>query len=174
MWCQRSLSLTCITAEFRHDVDLQHAVASVASHPVKVLSADLTTIGADQPECLAMVMNKEVVAIAQDSAGLPGKLVHQATNLSASAPATAIRTWNIVEQAWARNVTDAGGGLVVCLFNRDESSRNMSLSWEQLGLPTHPRQRKVRNVWRAENANAAGGVSALVPKHGVVLLKIDP
>jgi hypothetical protein len=142
--------------------------------PLKVLSADLTTIGSDQPECLAMVMNKEVVAIAQDSAGRPGKLVHQATNLSASASPTAIRTWNIVEQAWTRNVSDEGGGLIVCLFNRDEFSRNMSLSWEELGLSTYPIQRKVRDVWRAENAIGDGGVSALVPKHSVVLLKIEP
>lgn len=120
-----------------------------------------------------MVMNKEVVAIAQDSAGLPGKLVHQATNLSTSAPATAIRTWNIVEQVWTRNVTDSGGGLIVCLFNRDESRRNMSLSWEELGLSALPRQRTVRDIWRAENVVVAGGVSAVVPKHSVVLLKIN-
>jgi hypothetical protein len=137
-----------------------------------VLSADLTTIANLHPECLAMVKNQELLAIAMDSGATAGLLVHQATNLSASAPPSAIRTANIVEQIWVRNLTDAGGGVVVCFFNRGEHARNMSMTWAQLGLPAAPLHRWTRDVWGGTDATAAGGVSVVVQRHEVALVRV--
>ena len=137
-----------------------------------VLSANLETIATRFPECLEMVKNQELIAIAMDSGGQPGLLVHQQTNLSSVEPATAIRTSNIVEQIWVRNVTDSQPGVVVCLFNRGELTRNMSLSWEQMWLSVNPPQRDVRDVWNAVDTQSTGGVSATVQPHSIVLLRV--
>ena len=98
----------------------------------------------------------------KDSAGLPGRLIHQKTNLSDSAPASSIRTSNIVEQAWVRPVIDGGPGLVLCLFNRAEYPRYIWLSWSEIGFPFAPRERKVFGLWRDNVSSRTDGYGAVV------------
>eukprot|EP01045_Picozoa_sp_COSAG04_P003742 COSAG04_NODE_155_length_22379_cov_5.613707_10_plen_75_part_00 len=73
-----------------------------------------------------MAMNRELLSVAMDPLGTAGTLIHQQTNLS-SPVAAAVRSDNIVEQAWARPLS--GGAIALCLFNRDERPRNVSVSW---------------------------------------------
>ena len=64
---------------------------------VSAVSADVRTLAEDHPDCLAMLKNLELIAIAQDKLGKAGRLVRQRTNSSDPSPEAA-RVTNIVEQ----------------------------------------------------------------------------
>ena len=136
-----------------------------------VLGVDLRGLEKRHPKCLAMIKNVALLAIARDSGATPGVLVSQTTNLSAPSVAQT-RSSNIVEQIFARNLHDSGGGIAVCFFNRDEKPRRMNISWAALGLPSGPAKRTVRNVWTAESSEAVGGVDATVGKHEIALFRV--
>ena len=62
--------------------------------------------------------------------------------------------------------------MVVGLFNRDEESAAVQVSWNQLALPGNWR---VRDLWRGRQVEGAGtGWSGSVPRHGVELFRLDP
>ena len=124
----------------------------------------------------------------------------QATNLSARAPASAVRTDNIVEQVFVRELS--GGDLAICFFNRGEEPRNMSISWDYAAViasrnndnftaPIHTaagaeRQtiltqtnnelRSVRDIWKHNSHGAnlgiyRGGFTGTVQPHRVLMLR---
>ena len=100
------------------------SIWAVLASPI-IISADVRTLRERHPECLDMLLNAtEVLGISQDPLGHPGRLVHQATNGSASSVPT---TTNIVEQIWSRDLT--GDRLAVVFFNRDERPRTMTFEW---------------------------------------------
>lgn len=123
-----------------------------------------------------MVKNTELLAIAMDTLGVAGRMLHQATNLSSSELPIAIRSHNIVEQIWTRALS--GGDVAICFFNRDEHPRNMSVAWAAAADHLrHPL--RVRNIWLhnshggdLEDSHNTEGFSTIVPKHAVTMIRV--
>ncbi|HEX6467297.1 MAG TPA: glycoside hydrolase family 27 protein [Terriglobales bacterium] len=103
------------------------------------------------PETLAMLTNREVIAIDQDPAGKQGDRV------SAEGPT----------EIWARTLAD--GSKAVGLFNRHPGPMDMHVDFRQLGFD---RPARVRDVWQAKDLGQLSEYQARVPGHGVVLLRI--
>jgi hypothetical protein len=61
----------------------EYSVWAVLASPL-ILSADIRNLQRDHPDCLAVMTNPEIVAVNQDPAGFPPRLVYQTTNTSTS------------------------------------------------------------------------------------------
>jgi alpha-galactosidase len=115
---------------------------------------DLTTM---TPETVALLTNREVIAIDQDPIGKQGDRV------SAEGP----------YEIWAKPL--AGGAKAVGLFNRQDPWMRPSMikvDFHALGFSgvVH-----VRDVWQGKNLGTIDGTyKAMVPSHGVVLLRVSP
>jgi alpha-galactosidase len=152
-----------------------YSLWAVLASPI-IISADLRTLASEHPDCLAMLKNKELIAISQDPLGMAGWLVAQATNGSDPSSRTAARHTNIVEQVFARKLS--GGARAVALFNRGELSRNMSVSWSELGLNPAVGYH-VRDIWASgEYGEDVGvhtdGYRAVVKPHAATTIRISP
>ena len=110
------------------------------------------------------------VAVNQDAAAHPPRLVSQATNSSAGAPPT---TATIVSQVFARPIGHRGQ-LAVVLFNRDETATELSVGWADLGLAAGARM-AVRDVAnRSDLPPATGKLSLDVARHDVRFVMLTP
>ena len=109
---------------------------------------DLTKMS---PETLSILANKGVIAIDQDPLGRQGDRVRQEGPL----------------EVWARPL--AGGGKAVGLFNLSDLPANMAVTTGDLGLkgavPMH-------DVWADKDLGRQKAYHAVVPAHGVVLLRL--
>ncbi len=114
-----------------------------------LIGADLSRIDQWTTDLLG---NREVLAVNQDVLGRP-------------AGRTASDGWT---EVWARPLDD--GTLAVGLFNRGPEPATVSATWADLGLSgTQP----VRDLWRhADLAPARDRISAVVARHGVMLVRI--
>ena len=111
---------------------------------------DLTTM---TPETIALLTNKDVIAIDQDRAGKQGDRV------SAEGPV----------EVWVRPLAD--GGAAVGVFNRHPSPLPAQLDLGKIGLG---HMRHVHNVWTgAEMGKPNGPYPLMIPGHGVVLLRVS-
>jgi alpha-galactosidase len=105
------------------------------------------------PETGELLMNKEVIAIDQDSLG------KQCDRISAHGPF----------EIWKRQL--ASQEIAVALFNRGESDYPMTLSLKDLGLPA---DMHVRDVWRhTDLPTVQGSYTAVVRRHGVILMRLS-
>ncbi len=104
------------------------------------------------PGTLALLKNAEVIAIDQDAAGVQGL------------PAKKDGTTEI----WTKKLAD--GSTAVGIFNRGDTDANPAVTWAELGLAPA----KIRDLWTHKDLEAAPGLAVVVPKHGVVLLKVTP
>ncbi len=104
------------------------------------------------PETLALLTNREVIAIDQDPAGIQGDRV------SAEGPV----------EIWARPLAD--GSKAVGLFNRHPGPMDIHVDFRQLGFdrPAH-----ARDIWQAKDLGQMSSYQARVSGHGVVLLRIS-
>jgi alpha-galactosidase len=109
---------------------------------------DLTRMS---PDTLAILTNREVVAIDQDPAGFQGD------RLRAEGPL----------EVWVRPL--AGGARAVGLFNRSDLPANMAVDFAELGVRGAV---KARDVWAGQDLGAVSAYKAVVPAHGVVMLRI--
>jgi hypothetical protein len=135
---------------------------------------------------LLLHRTQELIAISQDSLGVPGVLIRQKTNSTDPSPEAA-RVTNIIEQVFSREISPAsaadgtgGGGAsstgarAVVLFNRAEVPVNMTVAWADIGLSGSC---TVRDIWAKNEFGEAKGIfeaqyTAMVPKHGVVMLRV--
>jgi len=104
------------------------------------------------PQTLALLTNREVIAIDQDPAGKQGD------RFSAEGPM----------EIWARNLAD--GSKVVGLFNRQDHPLALQADFQALGFsgPVH-----VRDVWEARDLGSMSApYKVRVPGHGVILLRV--
>jgi len=120
------------------------------------LQAAPLLLGADMSQFDAfttnLMTNPEILAVDQD------RLVKAASRISQRERL----------EVWARPLED--GTIAVGLFNRGLQAARVSATWAELGLRG---AQPVRDVWLHKNlASANGGVTAMVPAHGVVMLKI--
>ena len=82
-------------AEYR----AHYSVWAILASPL-IISADLRTIKEQHPECLALMLNREIVAVNQDPAGLPPRLVSQRTNGSTISHALRVGACSSAAPKW--------------------------------------------------------------------------
>jgi alpha-galactosidase len=111
---------------------------------------DLTTM---TPETIALLTNKEIVAVDQDHAG------RQGDRISAVGPI----------EIWARPLAD--GSKAVGIFNRQSGPLGATVDFKQLGFSGSV---KARDLWQKKDLGNLGQTySAKIPGHGVVLLRVS-
>ena len=152
-----------------------YSIWAVFASPM-IISADLRTLEQDHPDCLAMLKNRELIAISQDPLGIAGGLIRQTTNATDPDDPNAARTTNIVEQVFSRELRD--GARAVVLFNRAEVARSIAVRWAEIGLDPGGAY-MVRDVWAHNEfgedlGEHAAGYSTLVPPHHAALLIVGP
>ncbi|MET7934910.1 NPCBM/NEW2 domain-containing protein [Streptomyces sp. NPDC005322] len=107
------------------------------------------------PETYEILGNREVIAIDQDPLGKQGVVVSSEGG-----------RWVIARQL-------ADGSRAVALFNETDRPRHIATTAAAVGLDQAPAYR-LRDVWRHQDYNTAGAVSATVPAHGTVLYRVSP
>lgn len=133
--------------EYRAHFSLWAIMAAplIAGNDVRALS----------PATRDVLLNREVIAVDQDSLGVQGTLV--------SEPSPEL-------QVWMKPLAD--GSRAVALLNRSALQTTIRATWWRLRLSGPAR---VRDLWRhADLGTAMNQVSATVPAHGVVLLRVTP
>jgi alpha-galactosidase len=102
-----------------------------------------------------ILLNKEVVAVDQDSLGVQGMLVQEA------APDL---------QVWAKPLSD--GSRAVVLFNRSTLQTVIPAAWRALGIRGPAR---VRDLWTHTDVGTfPTRFMATVPAHGAVMIRVTP
>ncbi|MFV5998118.1 NPCBM/NEW2 domain-containing protein [Streptomyces sp. NPDC056231] len=121
-----------------------------------VMAAPLL-IGSDlrkaTPETFEILSNQEVIAVDQDPLGKQGTVVSSTGG-----------RWVV-----AKEMKD--GSRVVALFNETGSAQHISTTAKEAGLPEADAY-TTRDLWQHTTYNTAGGISATVPAHGTVLLRV--
>jgi alpha-galactosidase len=107
------------------------------------------------PDTKEILLNKEVIAIDQDSLGQQGRRVKKTGDL----------------EVWSKQLQD--GGRAVALLNRGPAAARISVAWTDIGYPDAV-SASVRDLWAAKESTAKGSYSAEVPSHGVVMVRIKP
>jgi len=103
-------------------------------------------------EVKGILLNKEVIAVDQDSLGKQGRRVSREGDA----------------EIWTKSLSE--GSLAVALFNRGDVDSRIIVTWKTLGLEGTQR---VRDLWRhADLGERSSGYSALVPSHASVLLRL--
>jgi alpha-galactosidase len=114
---------------------------------------DIEHMSADTKDIL---LNKEVIAIDQDTLGQQGRRVKKDGDL----------------EIWSKQLAD--GGRAVALLNRGKAAAQISVKWTDIGYPD-TLSASVRDLWAKKDVGQkAGGYSAEVPSHGVVMIKVMP
>ncbi len=105
------------------------------------------------PATLAMLTNKEVIAVDQDPLGKQGDRV------SAVGPT----------EIWSKPLSN--GAQAVALFNRSETEKSISFRPRDIGFA---KSFKLRDLWQGREVTATGDTyTATVPAYGAVLLKVS-
>src|SRR5258708_34547900 len=113
------------------------AAPLIAGNDLKNMSAEIKEI----------LINKEVIAVDQDSLGMEGRRVGK----------------NGDSEVWAKQMKD--GSRAVVLLNRGVSEAEISVSWQDLGYPAHL-SAAVRDLWaKIDLGKSTGTSSARVPSH---------
>ncbi len=114
---------------------------------------DVRSMSAETKEIL---LNKEVIAVDQDSLGRQGRRISK----------------NGDREVWARPLKD--GGRAVILFNRGTSEAEVAVTWEQLAYPGHL-SATVRDLWdHKDRGSFSGSYKTKVAPHSVVMVKVLP
>jgi alpha-galactosidase len=112
-------------------------------------STDVTKLNDAQ---LAILTNREVIAVDQDSKGIQGRRISQAGPV----------------QVWAKPLS--GGRTAIGLINAGESPFPASVNFSDIGYSNPVR---VRDLWERRDLGVfKNSYTTMVPKHGVVLIEI--
>jgi alpha-galactosidase len=132
--------------EYRTQLNLWAVLAApmVLGNDVRIMTRDT----------LALLTNREVIAVDQDSLGRPGKRVAK----------------NGETEVWARPLAD--GSMAVAFFNRGEQSAPVTVSWAQIGIDG---PRNVRDLWWHRDIGRANGrYVVFLTGHTSLLVRISP
>jgi alpha-galactosidase len=114
---------------------------------------DLRAMDADT---LAVLTNKEVIAIDQDPLGKQASRVRREGDT----------------EIWAREL--AGGTRAVALLNRAATPQAITVHWEDIGYPAHFAA-ALHDVWQHKDlGNVTGSFTATVEPHAVVIVTVRP
>ncbi|HUA80087.1 MAG TPA: glycoside hydrolase family 27 protein [Dyella sp.] len=116
-----------------------------------LIGTDLRTI---KPDALQILLNKEVIAVDQDSLGVQGKQVRDADGIHV-----------IVKPL-------ADGSEAVAVFNETDTPRDVSVGAAELGLKqaTHYR---LRDLWTHAETTGDGSIKAHLVAHSTVIYRIS-
>ncbi len=89
----------------------------------------------DVEETLAILTNREVIAVDQDPLGMQGRKVRD----------------NGPQEVWMKPLAD--GARAVILFNRGTEPSDIAVSWDEIGLPAAGKA-VVRDLWRGAEVGA--------------------
>lgn len=105
------------------------------------------------PETLAMLTNKDIIAVDQDKLGKQGD-----------------RVWAVGPmELWSKPLS--GGAKAVAMFNRADTARPITFKLSDVGFGQGA---KLKDLWTGKEVEAKdGSYTALVPRHGVVLLRVS-
>ncbi|MFD7755814.1 NPCBM/NEW2 domain-containing protein [Streptomyces sp. NPDC059757] len=121
-----------------------------------VMAAPLL-IGSDlrkaTPATFEILSNREVIAVDQDPLGKQGTVLSSTDG-----------RWVV-----AKEMQD--GSRIVALFNESGSAQRISTTAKAAGLPQAAAY-TMRDLWEHATYNTAGTISATVPAHGTVLLRV--
>jgi len=118
-----------------------------------LVGADLAKLSTDT---LAMLINKEVVAVDQDALGLQAVKVAEAEK---------------GVQVWSKPLA-VSGSRAVLLLNRTTTAADVKVEWKDIGLAENP-PAGVREIWSGKDAgNSKGSYSARVPAGDAALLLV--
>jgi alpha-galactosidase len=140
--------------EYRSHFSLWAMMAAplIAGNDVRAMM-DSTRAAAEAREIL---LNKDVIAVDQDSLGIQGTIVQ-------ASPSEL--------QVWVKPLAD--GSRAVLLFNRAPVSSTITADWGRVGLKT--KRARVRDLWaHTDSASVESRYAATVPSHGVVMLRVWP
>ena len=107
------------------------------------------------PQTLAILGNREVIAVDQDP------LTRQGDRVSSDGD----------HEVWTRPL--AGGDRAVVLFNRGTYGAEISTTASEVGLGEAPGY-TVRDLWAHRSYVSGGGISAYVPPHGAAMFRVHP
>ena len=114
-------------------------------------------LSAMTPATLALLTNRDGIAIDQDPLGRQGDRVSQEGSA----------------EIWSKPL--AGGAVAVALFNRAQDAAPITLQLASLGSAGTGAGAKLHDIWANQDvAPANGSYTASVPGHGVVLLRLQP
>ncbi|MFI6937891.1 NPCBM/NEW2 domain-containing protein [Streptomyces sp. NPDC050418] len=97
--------------------------------------------------------NEEVIAVDQDPLGKQGEVVSSEGG------------------RWVVSKEMKDGSRAVALFNESSSAQRIATTAEAVGLPESDAY-SVRDLWQHKSYNSAGTLSATVPAHGTVMLRV--
>ena len=104
----------------------------------------------------AILTNKELIAIDQDSLGIQGHRVRKDGD----------------REVWSKQLSD--GGRAVALLNRSETPQQITVAWPDIGYPASLKA-SVRDLWEGKTTEEGQGkYTASVPSHGAVVVRIKP
>ena len=104
-------------------------------------------------ETLAILTNREVIAVDQDKLGKQGSQVWKSGD----------------QEIWTRQLS--GGEMAVAFFNRAKDEAKISVKWADIKAPA---KRKARDLWLHQSVDvSAPEYIATVPGHGVLMLRIS-
>jgi alpha-galactosidase len=131
---------------------------------------DLRTVQQEHPECFALMLNADIIAVNQDKAALPAKLVYQ------HPPFPHATTGAIKEQVFARPLS--GGRTAVVMLNRGQAAVQMSVTWQQLGFQgsnsTSPYAVHDVIAQKPVAGTVVGKYAAVVQSHDVSFIILTP
>lgn len=123
---------------------------SVMAAPL-LIGSDLRTAS---PETFEILGNEEVIAVDQDPLGRQGAVVSSE------------------EGRWVVGKELADGSRAVALFNETDEEQTVATTAGAVGLPDADSY-ALRDLWAHEDGSTAGDISATVPAHGTVLLRVS-
>src|SRR3954447_15389693 len=106
------------------------------------------------PATMSILLNKQVIAVDQDSLGVQGRVVKSdGTHLVFAKPL-------------------ANGDVAVALFNEGDTPASMSTTAAQAMLPKAPAY-VLKDLWSKKVTETAGNIAAGVPAHGTVMYRVS-
>jgi alpha-galactosidase len=107
------------------------------------------------PATMEILLNKDVIALDQDSLGKQADVV----------ASTDSGTKVVVKQL-------ANGDRAVALYNESDQAQHVATTAAAAGLPSSDNGYLVRDLWQHRDYQSAGNLAATVPAHGTVLLRV--
>jgi len=105
------------------------------------------------PEILAILTNKEVIAVDQDKDGSQGKQIWKSGD----------------QEIWSRPLS--GGAKAIAFFNRATEPAKITVRWADIG---NKGEKRLRDLWLHENVRWPGPEYSLtIPGHGVVMFRVS-
>ena len=105
------------------------------------------------PEILAILTNREVIAVNQDKDGKQGKQIWKSGD----------------QEIWSRPLS--GGAQAVAFFNRATEPAKINVRWTDIGITG---KKRLRDLWLHQNVEWTGPEYSLtIPGHGVVMLCVS-